>query len=65
MSDLNAIVTMITTVGFPIAMCLIFCWYINKQDLRHKEESDKFAEAINNNTLITQRLCDKLDEKGE
>ena len=24
--------TLITTVGFPIAMCLLFAWYIYKRD---------------------------------
>lgn len=58
---LNDISTLISTLGFPIAMCLIMCYYINKINDAHKEESDKFAEALNNNTVVLQKLCDKLD----
>lgn len=31
---------------------------------RHKADSEKFTEAINNNTLAMQKLCDKLEAKG-
>lgn len=57
-SDLS---TLISTLGFPIGMCLIMCYYINKINDGHKEETDKFAEALNNNTVVLQKLCDKLD----
>lgn len=59
-SDLSAL---ISTLGFPIGMCLIMCYYINKINDAHKEESDKFAEALNNNTIVLQKLCDKLDSE--
>lgn len=52
---------MITSVGFPIAMCLVMMWYIKDQNERHDEESKKFAEAINNNSLIIQKICDKIE----
>ena len=55
--------TLISTLGFPIGMCLIMCYYINKINDAHKEETDKFAEALNNNTVVLQKLCDKLDSE--
>lgn len=58
---INDLATLISTLGFPIAMCLIMCYYINKINDAHKEETDKFAEALNNNTVVLQKLCDKLD----
>lgn len=58
---INDIATLVSTLGFPIGMCLIMCYYINKINDAHKEESDKFAEALNNNTVVLQKLCDKLD----
>lgn len=58
--NVNEVVNIITTVGFPICVCLICFWYIYKQDARHKEETDKLAEALNNNTLVMQQLVDKL-----
>jgi hypothetical protein len=27
----------------------------------HKSETDKFTEAINNNTLALQKICDRID----
>lgn len=58
--DVQTICTIITTVGFPICVSLICFWYINKQQERHKEETDKLAEALNNNTVVMQKLVDKL-----
>lgn len=60
---INDLATLISTLGFPVAMCLIMCYYINKINDAHKEETDKFAEALNNNTLVLQKLCDKLDSE--
>lgn len=62
--------TLITTVGFPIAMCLLFAWYIYKRDERdsakdseHKEEVDKLSEAITNNTVVMEKLLKVLSLK--
>ena len=65
------ITTMITTVGFPIVMCLCMAWYVkyttdtNRADMEkerqlHDSEMTKVTEAINNNTLALQKLADKL-----
>ena len=60
---INELATLISTLGFTIGMCLIMCYYINKINDSHKEETDKFAEALNNNTVVLQKLCDKLDSE--
>ena len=60
--DVQNITTVITTVGFPIAVCLILFWYINKIQEQHKAETDKLAEALNNNTLVMQQLVGKLSQ---
>lgn len=60
---INDLAALISTLGFPIGMCLIMCYYINKINDAHKEETDKFAEALNNNSLVLQKLCDKLDSE--
>lgn len=61
--DYQLLLQFITTVGFPIAMCLLLFWYIREQSDSHKEEIGKLSEAVNNNTLIIQRLTDILDRK--
>lgn len=63
--DMNVIIQAITSVGFPIVMCLMLMWYVREISSKHKEESDKFAEALNANTLVLQKLCDKLDINKE
>ena len=71
---MNDIVTMITTVGFPIVACLCMAWYvkyttdINNAEVKemrkeHLEEIMSITEAINNNTLALQKLADKLDKE--
>jgi hypothetical protein len=62
--DVQAITSIITNVGFPIAVCLICFWYINKMQEHHKAETDKLAEALNNNTLVMQKLINNLENKG-
>lgn len=59
--DIQDILSIVTTVGFPIAVCLICFWYINKIDEAHKTEIDKLSAALNNNTLVMQQLIDKLE----
>lgn len=62
--------TLITTVGFPISMCLLFAWYIYKRDekdstkdLEHKQEVDKLSEAITNNTIVMEKILKVLSLK--
>ena len=62
--DVQAITSIITNVGFPIAVCLICFWYINKMQEQHKAETDKLAEALNNNTIVMQKLINNLENKG-
>lgn len=70
--DFNTILQAVTTVGFPIVMCLVMAWYIktinesHRKEIEninalHKGETDKFIEAINNNTLALQKICDRID----
>lgn len=61
METVQAILQAITTVGFPIVMCLCLAWYCMKLDESHKTETDKFTTALNENTLILQKLCDILN----
>lgn len=62
--DVQAITNIITTIGFPIAVCLICFWYINKIQESHKAEIDKLSESLNNNTLVMQKLLDKLESEA-
>ena len=63
--DFNAVTQFIGSLGFPIAVCLICFWYINKREESHKDEVTKLAEAINNNTLVMQKLVVRLGDDDE
>lgn len=58
MSD---IVTIITNLGFPIAVCVMMMMYIRELTSKHQEETKEFTQALNQNTIVLQKLCDKLD----
>lgn len=69
--DVAAIVSLISSVGFPIVACGAMAWYvkyqmdINNEQIKelteeHKTEMLEVTSALNNNTLALQRLCDKL-----
>lgn len=69
MSD---VATLISTFGFPIVACLGLAWYVKYQtdnnnkevkEMRqeHQDEIAKVTEALNNNTIALQRLCDKFE----
>ena len=59
--DFNAITQVVSTLGFPIAMCGAMFWHIIKSEERHREEVSKLSEALNNNTIALTRLVARLD----
>ena len=61
--DYEVVQAFITSVGFPIAMSLLLFWYVKEQNTSHKDEIKNLSEAVNNNTLILQKLVDLLDRK--
>lgn len=54
------IITLITNLGFPIAVCIMMMMYIREIINKHQTETKEFTEALNRNTLVLQKLCDKL-----
>jgi len=72
--DANTIITMIGSLGFPIVACLGMAYFFAKvndnyrNDIKelnaaHKAEISTMTEAINNNTLVIQKLVDKMEEE--
>lgn len=60
---INDIVSIISTVGFPIVACGAMFWKINKQDTQHKEEMVTLAKAIENNTMALTAMKEVIDSK--
>lgn len=70
------IMTAINTLGLPTVVAIASMWYVkyreDKNDARmdnlnesHKQEMLDITEAVNNNTLALQRLCDTFEQKKE
>ena len=60
METLQAISNIITTVGFPIAMCMMLYYQLLKSNEQHTQEMDKITEALNNNTNALNLLIEKI-----
>ena len=78
-------ISLVQTVGFPIACAVAMFILLHNEQKNHREESEKLTstitdlkinfqsaitdqersitEAINNNTLVIQKLLDKLEEQ--
>lgn len=62
--DMNTLVQVIGSLGFPIAACIACFWMLNKERDDHKAEMTKVTEAINNNTLALTTLTERLGKDG-
>ena len=82
---MDEIISIIQTVGFPIACAVAMFMMLKKETDAHKEESQRLtqtiddmklsfndaihaqettiAQAINNNTLVIQKLLDKMEKE--
>ncbi len=58
--DTNAIVQLVSSLGFPIACCIAMFWQNIKLNETHKAEVSKLNEAINNNTIALNHIIDKI-----
>ena len=65
----NTVVQIISTLGFPIAMCIGACVFIkyqfdsnNKNMDELRKEVEKMTTAITNNTIALTKLIEKLDK---
>lgn len=63
--DFATIVSAVSAVGFPVVFCFILYKTMIDQSKEHKAEADKLTEAIHNNTLVIQKLVDKLNKDGD
>lgn len=72
----NEIITLINSLGLPTVVACASMWYvkyredkndqkIEKMTEEHKEEMTDITNALNNNTLALQRICDIFDSKGD
>ena len=61
--DVSAVTQIITSVGFPICMTLILCYYIEYQTDVHKEETKELTNAINSLREMISEIKTKLEDE--
>nr|DAU03936.1 MAG TPA: YvrJ protein family protein [Caudoviricetes sp.] len=63
--DVNTLIQLVGSLGFPIVACGALFWCMIKSDEQHKEEMNKISDALNNNTVALTRLTNQLDKEGK
>ena len=67
--DATSITTLISSVGFPIVMCLILIKYMQEENQRNDDTITKLSDTINANTKAITELVtlikDKLGNESE
>lgn len=74
MGDISAVLSAISSVGFPIICCIAMGWYVkyatdkNREEVavlnrEHKAEIAEVTKAISNNTIVMQQLVDTIELK--
>lgn len=59
--DISTFMQLVTTVGFPICMTLLLCYYIKYQTDVHKEETKELTNAINSLREMISEIKMKLE----
>lgn len=55
--EVNEIVSIVSNVGFPVAVCIALFFYMEKQNERHQKETDRLNETVQSNTKVLTELC--------
>ena len=63
MEDINVIIQAISTVGFPIVMCGIMFWFLNKEQENHKAEMLDLKDVISENNKVLEGLKQLIEDK--
>ena len=73
MIDYDALISLISTLGFPIIVAVALFWYITKKDEQHHEEMKSLKDSLDKNSsvldelkgLITYLVSELKNGKGE
>lgn len=61
--EMDAIVSLFSNLAVPVACLIATFWLWNKEREDHKTEQKELSEAVNNNTLVIQKLLDKMGDQ--
>ena len=57
---MQEVVTAISTVGFPIVMCILIFYYMEMEAESHKQEVDGLKEVLTDLKISITQLTDKI-----
>ncbi len=60
--DVNTIIELISSVGFPIVVCGILFYIIRDQSIRYTKTIDELRETLHGNTKILAELYTLIKE---
>ena len=63
--DWNLIISLVGSLGFPIVACIALFTYMKETATAHKEEIDELRKTIESNTLVIQKLVDKMEANDD
>ena len=63
--DIQANTSLISSVGFPIAMCLMMAYYIKSLLQNHKDEMDSIRKEINALNMTIQKLINAVERNAD
>ena len=55
--DIDSVTQLVSNVGFPVAVCIALFFYMEKQNERHQQETDRLNETVQSNTKVSTELC--------
>lgn len=58
--DVSIVTQLVGSLGFPIVACGVLAYLFYREQENHKEETDKFTNAINELTIALTKLSDSL-----
>ena len=54
--EIDAFVSAVSTVGFPIVCCAAIFWYLYQEQKSHKDEMNAVTKALQENTIVLTEL---------
>lgn len=63
MEIINSIIQIVQSLGFPIAMCLLIFWRMNKESDSHREEVNSLKDTLSENTKVLAQLQQLIENK--
>lgn len=55
--SMDEFASLISNVGFPIAVCVALFYFMMKQEEKHKDETDNLRDTVEANTKVLTELC--------